>query len=395
MTLRRSYSIIIEDPFSYMPATLPPITPQPGRPLYLSVRDAVRAAVDAGHFPPGEQLPSTKELSEAMEVSLVTMHRALQELVASGVLSRSQGKGTFVHQRYKDPARPVVTARVGLVFHAEASLADYYHGQVLEGIRQASDKLHVDLLLLRFSEVDGVAGGTRGGDVRNECDGYLLLNPLASTMDAVVAERRSRPSYVVGARPRNLKTPSIDVDNIDVARQAVLHLASLGHKRIGFVGGAGEETSNSFDRWAGFNAVMKERGLPLNDGHLLKSESWRLSERERMSLIRLLSSPNRPTALFAAGYYFALDVYSAASTVGLRIPADLSIVAVDDPPSAAHLSPPLTTLRQPLVQLGHAAVTALVDQIRHSPANTPHTSNARTLFPELTIRRSTAAPPAS
>lgn len=377
-----------------MPATLLPVTPQPGRPLYLSVRDAVRAAVDAGTFPPGEQLPSTKELSESMEVSLVTMHRALQELVASGVLSRSQGKGTFVHQRYKDPARPVATARVGLVFHAEASLADYYHGQVLEGIRQASEKLHVDLLLLRFSEVDG-ASGARGGDVRNECDGYLLLNPLPSTTDALVAERKNRPCYVVGARPRNPRIPSIDVDNIDVARQAVLHLSSLGHKRIGFVGGAGEESSNSFDRWSGFNAVMKERKLQLAEGSLLKSESWRLSERERMSLIRLLSSPSRPTALFAAGYYFALDVYAAASTVGLRIPADLSLVAVDDPPSAAHLSPPLTTLRQPLVQLGHAAVTALVDEIRQSPSNLPNAaggSGARTLFPELIIRRSTTAP---
>src|SRR4026208_654338 len=81
------------------------VSPQPGRPLYLTVRDVVREAIDSGLFSPGEQMPSTKELSEQMEVSLVTTHRALQELVASGVLQRSQGKGTFVHQRHFAPKR--------------------------------------------------------------------------------------------------------------------------------------------------------------------------------------------------------------------------------------------------------------------------------------------------
>src|SRR3954465_13201320 len=80
--------------------TLKAVVPQAGRPLYLSARDAVRDAIDGGMFAPGEQMPSTKELSEQLDVSLVTAHRALQELVSSGVLQRSQGKGTFVHQRY-------------------------------------------------------------------------------------------------------------------------------------------------------------------------------------------------------------------------------------------------------------------------------------------------------
>src|SRR4051794_30865268 len=115
---------------------LKPVKSQPGRPLYLAVRDAVREAIDAGVFRPGEQIPSTKRLSQTLAVSLVTAHRALQELVSSGVLERSQGRGTFVHQRYGD--RTISGARVGLVLHADASLADLYHSQILEGIRQAA-----------------------------------------------------------------------------------------------------------------------------------------------------------------------------------------------------------------------------------------------------------------
>src|SRR6476661_3719917 len=107
-----------------MPVTkeLKPVQPQPGKPLYLAAKDRIREAIDAGAFHPGEQMPSTKDLSDQLEISLVTAHRALQELVNAGVLQRSQGKGTFVHQRYLERKRSMSEARVGLVFHRESSL---------------------------------------------------------------------------------------------------------------------------------------------------------------------------------------------------------------------------------------------------------------------------------
>src|SRR5688572_18583039 len=128
---------------------LQPVVAQPGRPLYQTVKDTVREAIDSGVFRPGEQMPSTKELSEQLEVSLVTAHRALQELVSAGVLQRTQGKGTFVHDRYSKD-RIISDCRLGLVFNKDASLADFYHGQILEGVRQAAQNLSVDLILLRY-----------------------------------------------------------------------------------------------------------------------------------------------------------------------------------------------------------------------------------------------------
>ncbi|MCS7034905.1 MAG: GntR family transcriptional regulator [Phycisphaerae bacterium] len=357
-----------------MPAkSLKPISPQPGRPLYLTARDAVREAIDNGVFSPGEQMPSTKELSEQLCISLVTAHRALQELVSNGVLSRSQGRGTFVHERYHERKRTLSNTRLGLIFHAESSLADYYHGQILEGVRQAAHHLAVDLVMLRYGE-----------DIRGECNGYLFVNPRGDEAAelAVVAKPR-QPIMAVGARVKNKRVSCIDVDNVDLARQAVAHLSSLGHTQIAFVGGA-DDLSNSVDRWNGFLEACSERGIKPKEAHIIKGVSWRLDEKERLALIRVLSGPNRPTAVFAAGYYFALDVYGAASTVGLRIPEDFSLVGVDDPPSAAHLSPPMTTLRQPLVQLGHAGVTTLFEQIQ-SNRNEPV---QRTLWAELVIRRS-------
>src|SRR5437773_8590621 len=133
------------------------VEPRPGQPLYVCARDSIRQAIDSGMFAAGEQMPSTKELSEQLEISLVTAHRALQELVSTGVLQRSQGKGTFVHQHYFDRKDTLAGTRVGLVFHTESSLADYYHSQVLEGVRRAAQSAGADLILLRFGE-----------DMRNE-----------------------------------------------------------------------------------------------------------------------------------------------------------------------------------------------------------------------------------
>src|SRR4051812_34502870 len=107
------------------PKRLKPVRPLAGKPLYEAVKLAITEAIETGIFHAGDRLPSTKELSVQLEVSLVTAHRALQELVSEGMLERSQGRGTFVHHRHAERRQIAASsARVGLVFHAEASLAD-------------------------------------------------------------------------------------------------------------------------------------------------------------------------------------------------------------------------------------------------------------------------------
>jgi GntR family transcriptional regulator, arabinose operon transcriptional repressor len=354
---------------------LQPVVAQPGRPLYQTVKDTVREAIDSGVFRPGEQMPSTKELSEQLEVSLVTAHRALQELVSAGVLQRTQGKGTFVHDRYSKD-RIISDCRLGLVLNKDASLADFYHGQILEGVRQAAQNLSVDLILLRYGE-----------DVRRECNGFLYMSPQPEEL-AAFAQRSGRklPMLVVGSASPAKAAPAIEVDNADLARQAVNYLAGLGHTRIGYVGGT-VELSNNRERLEGFLEACKTLNLSAAEQHVLKASGWRLDENDQATLVRMLSGAGRPTAVFAAGYYLALNVYSAAASVGLRIPEDLSVVGVDDPPSAAHLSPPLSTLREPLAQVGLAAVTAVYEFLRQENGALA----GKVLKGELVVRKSAGA----
>ena len=345
-----------------------------GVPLYAAVRDAVLAAIEDGTLGPGGRIPSTADLARRLDVSLVTAHRALGELVSAGVLRRAQGRGTFVDERYRQRLDTAAHTRVGLVFHDEASLADHYHGHLAQGVRRASHDLHVDVVLLRFGE-----------DVRGECAGFLYVNPLPGdlTGGAGTANRR-RPVVVVGAESDVAGVASVDTDNRGLAAEAVRRLAAAGHRRIAFVGDC-DGPSNSRDRCAGFNRARAAAGLdevePVHVG------GWRLGEAGRAQLVRRLREPDRPTAVLAVGYVFALDVYLAAAEAGLSIPRDLSVVGVDDPPSAELLTPPLTTFRQPLEDLGYKALQLLVAHINGEPAATQQTLAAEW------IDRSSIAPP--
>ena len=341
------------------------ITPQPGRPLYMVVKDAVRAAIDAGRFQPGDRLPSTKVLSERMNVSLVTAHRALQELVTAGVLRRGQGKGTYVHEDYGRTTRRGLGYRLGIVFHADSSLADAYNGQIFEGVRREANELGIDMVLLRYGE-----------DWRNECHGYLFVNPFEEMLERPVRRGRRGPDgeqasdtpiMVVGASYSLPGVICCDTDNLGLAAAAANYLAELGHRTVAFVGGTGK-ISNDRDRHAGFLNACRAAGLAVPATSVIRAAGWRLQESERLELERALSRPDRPTAIFAAGYHFALDAYAAALNVGLRIPQDLSVIGVDDPPSASFVTPPLTTFRQQLLEMGRAAVRTLFEQVQ-SPSS--------------------------
>lgn len=350
-------------------------------PRYERVTRAVWDAINAGVYRPGDPLPDTRTLSKQLAISPVTTHRGMRELVRRGIVQRVRGKGTFVSQA--GPPGPYLAAkRLAVLLRPGTSLSDYYHGAIIEGIQHGAGILRIKLMLLQQGE--------EGGDA---CDGRLVIAPRAGELRDLAASQQAcgGQMLVIGARSDAPSIPWIDVDNLALATQAVEHLARLGHRRFGFVGG-GDDVSNSRDRCAGFDQALAARQAELEvpPWHLRES-GWRLGDRNRDELTSRLLRRDRPTAIFAGGYYFALDVYAAARVAGLRIPQDLSVIGVDDPPSAVYLMPPLTTFRQPLQQLGMMAIHALAGRLGASGEGVLD----RQLPAELITRGSTARPPSA
>lgn len=181
----------------------------------------------------------------------------------------------------------------------------------------------------------------------------------------------------------NVPSDVVTTDNHAGMGEAFDHLYALGHRSIGYVGR--RETSAGFrERFAAFKLKMVETGLPVRNEWIGADFPCRIDEAE-IAATRILLRADRPTALMCGNDVDALGVYRAASALGVRIPDQLSIVGFDDHESASLVTPALTTVKAPTIEMGAQAVRQLILQIRQ-----PKQSPCRVrLVPKLIVRGST------
>ena len=203
------------------------------------------------------------------------------------------------------------------------------------------------------------------------------------------------PVVVVGRDFRHNQVDYISADNLTGGFDATQHLIDLGHKRIAFLG-AGYESRSSLKRLRGYLNALTSHGIEI-DERLITGRRKSASDvpgysTEKMGyegMKRLLSVPNRPTAVFARNDFTAVGAMSAIKEAGLSIPQDMAIVGFDDTPLAVHTMPALTTVRQPMRLLGQLAAEMLLRRIGDDEIQK---RNERILNCELIIRESTVAP---
>jgi LacI family transcriptional regulator len=189
-------------------------------------------------------------------------------------------------------------------------------------------------------------------------DAFILISPPKDEPIVAFLEQQRQPFVAIGARGDFKAGAWVDVDNAKGVADAVAHLAAAGHRRIAHLAGPKGIWDADMRRTA-FVREMKAHDLPVPDPFVI-SGAFIASEAEAAALA-LLSRPDRPTAIFAGNDNMAIGVYRAASRLGLRIPDDLSVVGFDDIGHAQDVDPPLTTVRQPLVEMARRAVELLGD----------------------------------
>lgn len=176
----------------------------------------------------------------------------------------------------------------------------------------------------------------------------------------------------------------VDTDNLRGGREATAHLITLGHRRIGYLRGR-DDLESARLREEGYREALASAGLDIDESLIVTGEFQQAEAAEGTSALLDLADP--PTAIFASNDVSAIEAIRVATARGLRVPRDLSVVGFDDIPAAASATPPLTTVRQPLVDMGRAAVDLLVRMIEDD-AGPDHVR----MPSELIVRASTAAP---
>jgi DNA-binding LacI/PurR family transcriptional regulator len=309
----------------------------------------------------------SKVLRGGTDVSLATRSAVLAAVETVGYVPRRGGR-----------ARPDEPPLLDLVL---SDVHGSWANQALTGVEDAATRANYDVVLT-IARRDGqwvqrVLRRRSAGAI------ITLVDPTPAQLAAlrgggvpvVLIDPMSRPPADV---------PSVGVTNWEGGRSAAEHLLGLGHRRLAAIGGQPAHLY-SRARLDGFcSAVGARAGAgPVAIAH----GDWR-RERATVAALELLQRPERPTAVFACSDLMATGVYDAAHRLGLRIPEDLSVVGFDDIPEAEWASPALTTVRQPIADLGAAAVRMLlrVDQDRSEAA--PKVE----LGTRIVVRASTSAP---
>lgn len=259
-------------------------------------------------------------------------------------------------------ARALVQAKTGVVGVVMADVSDPFYSEMIGAIQkvcgdngrllvicstQGSADAEISYLqVLRSQRVDAIIVLGGGSDDANQ---------QASLAKQAAALEREGCRLVLCGRPAPPAVHtilSVEVDNVDAARQAAHHLLASGHRHILFLGGP-EGSTTSRDRHLGFRRALDEGGRTLADCTLDSGPFSRQAGHDLAT--RHIKANTKFTAILAASDFMAIGAIRAIRAAALRIPDDLSIVGIDDIPSAADMMPRLSTVRLPLSDMGRIA----------------------------------------
>jgi len=208
----------------------------------------------------------------------------------------------------------------------------------------------------------GIADPATGRPV----DGETLFTVFSCTkgVTATVIHQlaeRGIPLVLVNRRTAGVHG-SVVVDDERGSAMAIEHLVGLGHRRIGYVGLAAE-TDTARRREHGFRTAVEAAGLAVEPGWVVSGAPTLAGGKDAIEPMLRLDPLARPTGLFVASLLGAIGVLAGIRAGGLRVPDEMSVIAFNDHELAAHLDPPLTTVRMPNFQMGAEAVRLLLEAI--------------------------------
>lgn len=321
-------------------------------PHYKRIRRQIEMQIRRGELSPGHRLPGERDLATKFGVSQMTANRALIELVREGWLERRVGSGTFVsHQGSLATGLREKTIVLVTPF-SECPEEDVYLETPFRAISEQATQEKCTLLVTQSPEARFVEVVDRYPHAS-----FIFVAPGGQSQETLNQLHQQRvPFVVLGASWPEATFSCVDSDNVHGARTAVEYLRLLGHERIAFVNGISNAT-NCRDRLAGYHQGMRDNGLTVLPEWIVPSDSdWELGEANRRQLTELLLRREPVTAVLCAGFYLTMGLLEMLRTLQIRVPQEISILSFDDQPVAAHLSPPLTTIKQPLYAMGVRAV---------------------------------------
>jgi LacI family transcriptional regulator len=328
--------------------------------------------------------PTINDVAAAAGVSVATVSKAVNGRygIASDTVARVLKVVQELGYESSLVASSMRSRRTGVI---GVLVADFepFSAEVLKGVGSELRDSHYDLLAYAGSrQVEGPGWERRS---LQRLSGTLIDAAIMVT-PTVVGASAEIPIVAIDPHAGRADLPTVESDSFGGARQATQYLIDLGHTRIGFIGGR-PDLRSAASREAGYRRALADAGIAFDPSLVREGHYERVTARE--PALSLLRSSNRPTAVFAANDLSGIATIEAAVELGLDVPGDLSVVGFDDIPEASQMSPPMTTVHQPMQTLGATAARTLLALMAGETVETTHI-----VLPTRLVPRATTAAPA-
>jgi LacI family transcriptional regulator len=334
-----------------------------------------------------------RDVASKAGVSVTTVSRVMngKDDISEETINRVQAVVQDLGYATSLAARGMRSHRTNVIGLIITDVASYYCQEIMRGVNRGIARLDKHLIVYTSGLMDkeNVAQDERSyvallnGGIT---DGVIVVTPTATHFTT------HAPLVIIDPNNETPDYPAIIATNREGALAAMNYLISLGHRRIGYITGRMELVSSN-QRLQGYKDGLIAAGIPLSED-LIEIGDFS-TEIAVICARKLLSLPERPTAIFASNDMSAIGVYQAAAEFGLQIPGDLSVIGFDNLHEAAYLNPPLTTIDQFVEKMGTMATEMLVKLVEGEalPRNPAEEGHLYKLPTQLVVRDSCASVP--
>lgn len=331
------------------------------------------------------KIVSIKDIARLVGVSHSTVSRALRASPVVNAETAGRIRQVAQQQGYRASliGRSLVLRRSMALGCVATDIADPFVAGVVAGIEEVANQQGYAVFL-----ASSHADPQRELDVvrsfhERRVDGVIVPASRVGSLYLPQLAKLRIPIVLINNEHPGSYTYSVSIDNIGAARLVTRHLLKLGHQRIAYIGKRSGGQVDT-DRLSGLRAELRHAKAPFLSDLVMHADAT--PEGGRAVMQRLLARRRRPTAVFCYDDLTALGALAAARSAGISVPGDLSVSGFDDLFVASYTAPPLTTIRQPMKQMGRQAAEILLALLRGEA-----TKKSVKFSGELIVRESTAS----
>ena len=341
---------------------------------YLSVINYLKELINTGRLRENDKLPTEIELTQIFGVSRITVQKAFLELIREGIVYRNRGRGTFVSKvssggyTYKEKEKSGKLKFIGAVLPVDKGWGISY--SVIQGIQEYAKKKDCYVTVHNSMQNPEEEEKIIRQLVDNGACGIILMCVNMYSNLKLYRELLDKkfPLVFVDRCPKYLKVDFVGSDNYMGAYKLVNYLINLGHRKIALVANENETMTTVKERLNGYCDALIDNGIPICEKYMRirdDNPDYDLKLIENF-VEKLLGMEDPPTAIFALNDFIAITCLNKIIKMGYSVPENVSVVGFDSIFKAEHMLVSLTTVEQPLQEMGMMAGRLLFRRLRHS-----------------------------